>query len=62
MRINGKCNNSHTPSTGLSGILLSVRKGTFMYTHNFDIDYLHLKSYGEYVFKHIMSENLLSRV
>ena len=25
MRTNGKCNNSHAPSTGLSGILLTVR-------------------------------------
>ena len=25
MRINGKCNNYHTPSTGLSSILFSVR-------------------------------------
>ena len=25
MRTNGKCNNSHAPSTGPSGILLSIR-------------------------------------
>ena len=25
MRTNGKCNNSHAPSTGLRGILLTVR-------------------------------------
>ena len=32
MRTNGKCNNYHAPSTGLSGILLSVRTYYFWRT------------------------------